>query len=167
MKNLEQEMLKIIKLLKKLDFINMSINAYVGNDYDGFAQFIPGSYIVNVKESYPVKFIYHGKKTYDKNANLNIEFSAIQSNEDYVKIVKDKMLSHKILKIEFHINDWVKMKDAYVEILVPWFKSRQKKVTYDNNEWVMCIPPEKNDINYKKHMKQYLEFCKENPDFFK
>jgi hypothetical protein len=53
------------------------------------------------------------------------------------------------------------------EIFINWGNSRQKLlINTMSNELTMCIPPDgQTDYNYKAHMKQWFQFCKENPEY--
>ena len=164
MNHLLREMKKITNLLEKFDSKHMLINAYVTHDVNGLIHFLPIKYAGALKNTISAKCI--NKKSFDHKANLNIEFSCFESNSNHISIDKTKMLSHKILKIKIEFCDWFRAKDAYVTVVLPWIRNRERPIT-QSPDWTMCIPPDSDDANYKKYMKKYLQFCKDNPEFFR
>lgn len=168
MENLEKKMLSILDTFNKLDNLPITINVYTNleNDVKGFVHFAYVYYLGSgLKEKYKAKISskYH---SFDENVRLNIEFSAYESTEDNIILDKSKMLSQNLLKVVFYINDKQKMNKMY-KIFINWGNNRQKPLkNTTSNELTMCIPPDDpTDYNYKAHMKQWFQFCKENPKY--
>ena len=167
MKELVKQMKSILKTFDMLDNRDMTINVYTNTDHDvhGLVHFAYVHYIGNgLKNKYKAKFKskYH---SFDNTADLNIEFSSYESNEDKIMIDKTKMLSHRLLKVVFYVNDWEKVHDVY-NIFIKWGANRQKPIKYEDNEMTMTVPPDDpSDPNYKQYMKQWFKFCEETPEW--
>jgi len=167
MKELTKQMKSVLKTFDMLDNRDMTINVYtdIKNDVKGFIHFAYVHYVGSgLKDTYKAK-LKSECHSFDNTADLNIEFSSYESNEDRIVIDKTKMLSHRLLKIIFYIHDRQKMYDVY-DIFIKWGNNRQKPIKYEDTEMTMTIPPDDpSDPNYKTYMKQWFKFCEENPEW--
>ena len=124
---LERELLKVIKLLKIFDKQAINVNLFTSHDVDKLVIGFPVNYAGKInKEKYPIRFFWNQKLNNTK-IDLNIDFCAVESNENHVVLEKDKMLSkEKLFIIKFYVHDRTKIQDAFNQIFVPWANSRKK-----------------------------------------
>jgi len=161
----KEGMQKITKLLEVFYTKNMTIKVYSEHDVKGLAEQMSGEYVSNLKSIYPVKFIW---RKLDRNlpADLTILFSCYESNEDKVIIDKEKLFSHKELKIKFYFQHWKELGDAYSDIFIPWASKFKHRTFNKPIELEMCsLPNDASHPRYREWKKDYFKFLSANPQF--